>query len=478
MRKWTVSPRLILALVLLSTLVSYIHFGWDFSRSKVNEVLTTYWPTEVLETATSEAADNSSVPAAENTVPTLPLEVSTPGPDDHTATGRTLRELCDNTTWIDGLWLHCHGRGKLDEEGKSTFSGGLNNVRGRLQTCIRLAINAGAGVVIPTIASRDQAHLKNLGGGDLVPASRYWNTEFLGESLQRECPQLRMRFDLHGIDQERRVLGRTRHWKNSRYHDNGFRQEVFAYLQKASVTDVSRSNPASLSFGDTFLGWDYKLSGELATVRKDLFRTIAYNETLMEIGSQIRASPQLQRGYVGVHLRGERDWPNGFGNWRKQMNFYTEEITSLNRRLSLNITTIYVSCGNATVIDIFRKRLSLLGYSVHDKWSLLGNNPAMLARIEALLFDQKAAIEYTTLFNSAFFMGPFMSSMSQLIAYAREINSTKDFFEQYIYPGSRQLPGDSGLEMVRKYPKVPIMKGSNTTKLMVVNGDDIMSFFP
>jgi len=72
------------------------------------------------------------------------------------------------------------------------------------------------------------------------------------------------------------------------------------------------------------------------------------------------------------------------------------------------------------------------------------------------------------------FMGPVMSSMSSLIAYARSVNDTEDFFEENIYPDSHRREGS----LRRTYPKSPIMKGNSVTKLMVVNGDDIMNSFP
>lgn len=65
-----------------------------------------------------------------------------------------------------------------------------------------------------------------------------------------------------------------------------------------------------------------------------------------------------------------------------------------------------------------------------------------------------------------------MSSMSSLIAYARSIDNEEDFFSAYIFPGSTR----NGAE--RAYPTVPDMKGNRVTKLMVVNGVDIMDSFP
>lgn len=50
-----------------------------------------------------------------------------------------LSQLCESTAWVEGLWIQCH---------VGNIVGGLNNARNRLQTCIRLAIDAGAGETV------------------------------------------------------------------------------------------------------------------------------------------------------------------------------------------------------------------------------------------------------------------------------------------------------------------------------------------
>ncbi len=56
-----------------------------------------------------------------------------------------LQALCSNTKWTDGLYLHCHNGAGPSE---AALRGGLNNARNRLQACTRLAISAGAGIIV------------------------------------------------------------------------------------------------------------------------------------------------------------------------------------------------------------------------------------------------------------------------------------------------------------------------------------------
>jgi hypothetical protein len=129
-------------------------------------------------------------------------------------------------------------------------------------------------------------------------------------------------------------------------------------------------------------------------------------------------------------------------------------------------------CGDQSAIQTFRDKLSPLGYEVYDKWNLLAKKPEILAQVEALAFDQKGIVEYQNLVQARFWVGVVTSSMSSLVAYARTVDDEEDYFSTYVFPGSVK----SGLN--RNYQVSPSMKGSETTKLMVINGVDIMDAFP
>ncbi|KAH8598753.1 hypothetical protein B0O99DRAFT_683504 [Bisporella sp. PMI_857] len=389
-----------------------------------------------------------------------------------------LQKLCGQTLWREGLWIQCHGNARADHEGKKAVAGGMNNVRNRIQSCLRLAIDAGAGVIIPMIATRDQTKLKHLGGGEVVPASRYWNMEHMEDVLQKQCPQLKVRYDMKGI--EKQFAAPKRHYKGLRYQAGSFSNmtEYILKTEQVNIASIGKDNQVAITMGDSFLSWDYEKSDELVAIRKALFKTMSYNQTLLDISSKILQSPQLHGGFVGIHLRASNDWPNSFGNPAQQMRLYSQELEGLERNSPTDLRTLYVSCGNKTAIEIFKEKLEPLGYWVFDKWSLLADDPDMLKTVEALWFDEKAAVEYQMLYNANIFLGVSMSSMSSLIAYARSLDQADNFFPVYIYPESVKDIGEDGLGIRRTYPVTPVMKGDKKSRLMVVNGDDIMSYFP
>lgn len=109
-----------------------------------------------------------------------------------------LRDLCSRTTWRPNLALHCTSRCGPD---RSSICGGLNNARDRLQTCARLAVDAGAGtLVVPSIAARselalyavDPAQVEGAGEPVVLCADEWFSVERLRGVLGGACPQMRV----------------------------------------------------------------------------------------------------------------------------------------------------------------------------------------------------------------------------------------------------------------------------------------------
>jgi len=379
-----------------------------------------------------------------------------------------LRALCDNTDWKDGLWLRCHSYCGVDH---TSICGGLNNARNRIQTCLRLAIDAGSGLIIPTATTRDEQNLLQTDNGTVCP-DVYWDIDYLGQAVREQCPQLQLRScgNSSGIDTI--LESPRRNYLSAAHHNGTFKEFIDSILESSNITAVDSLSPVAIDYGDPYIGWNYAESGELSTIRKDLFKIVRFNRHLLNISSQILQSPQLRHGFIGVHLRGESDWPASFGSADTQMQLYTSELEKIQDTISYEFKTVYVSCGDEAVIQRFREQLLPLGYTVHDKWTLLAEQPELLAYLDGLTFDEKGIVEYQMLVSARFWMGILTSSMSALIAYARSADEHEDFFMTYIFPGSLR----NGLH--RNYPEGSTMKGDKYTKLMTVNGVDIMDAFP
>jgi len=259
-------------------------------------------------------------------------------------------------------------------------------------------------------------------------------------------------------------------------HLNGtFRTLIDDTMKRGNITrrGISAQKPVRIVYGDPYLAWNYTASLE-TDLKKDLFRTLRYNTTLLGFGKQVfDALKRSSDGpVVAIHLRGEADWPREFGDAETQIALYTEELEKL-RKDNQVVKDVYVSCGSASATKTFREKLEPLGYVIHDKYSVLAKQPKTLEKIEALSFDEKAVTEYESLVAADYFMGILTSSLSAVVAYARTADDEGDYYEKSIHPETTRT------EFIgRKYPGPPSMRGNEHTKLLVLTGPDIMDCYP
>ncbi|OBT61562.1 hypothetical protein VE03_08878 [Pseudogymnoascus sp. 23342-1-I1] len=358
--------------------------------------------------------------------------------------------------------------------------GGLSNLRNRMQACVRLAISAGAGVILPTFATRDDSDLLKYPTEECPEG--LFDTKRYQQALSVACPQLNMRSckDMRGLDT---TIDATFRKYLQPSHSNGtFRALIDDTIAKSGVItrpEISAKKPVRIMYGDPFLAWNYTAAAE-TDVKKELFKTLRYNDELSQLGSEVFAAlKQAVSGpVVAVHLRGEEDWPGSFGKLDTQIELYTQALldlrnTTLGDGDTATIRDVYVSCGNPDAIRLFQEKIEPLGYVVHDKLSLLASHTGILKKIEALRFDERAITEYESLVFADYFMGILTSSLSAIVAYARTVDGDGDYFDRYIHPGTTR-----GEFVERVFPGSPHVRGNESTKLIVLTGADIMDGFP
>lgn len=333
-----------------------------------------------------------------------------------------------------------------------------DNARNRIQTCVRWAIDAGAGLILPTVTLRGVVP-NQLVGGDETCLDIWWDLDHLDKAIKANCPQLELRAACPTGQNNTAVAipppeepsippltPAGRQYKDARFSKGLFRQNVilptlqryavisylFLLISSLSLRSLLRSadkdqsynisssdlasNITVIEYGDAYIGWDYRVSDELNTIRKELHLAIRFRKQLLDIGERIRNSSQLHGGeYIGVHLRGEADWPADWGNADQQMALYSEQIAKI-RGVQGNVSAVFVSSGDQAVIQRFREMLEPLNYTVHDKWTILKalQDPEDLAVVDSIDFDSKGIVDYAVLSRAEFFMGvrifPFILS--------------------------------------------------------------------
>jgi hypothetical protein len=309
-----------------------------------------------------------------------------------------------------------------------------------------------------------------------------FDIEHFHQSLSTACPQLNIRRwnETSGIDIT--INATFRGYLDPSHSSKTFRALIDNTLSESDLitrSGISAQKQVRVAYGDPYLSWNYTAAGE-AEVKKDLFKALQYNTTLFDLGTQVfdKLKQKSSGSVVAIHLRGEPDWPKGFGELAVQINLYTEALVTL-RNDTLGATNdtvikdVYVSCGHAASIEEFKAKLEPLGFVVHDKMSLLKGDADILERIENLEFDQRAITEYQSLVSADYFMGILSSSLSDMVSYARTIDEDDDYYEKYIHPGATR----AGF-VDRVFPDSPSVRGNNHTKLIVLTGPDIMDCFP
>jgi len=150
---------------------------------------------------------------------------------------------------------------------KTSACGGVKNARSRIQTCLRLAIDAGASVVIPSLTQRNENNLANTIISTAC-ADRFFNMEHHQDSRVRSRPQLKLRLcdDRSGI--ERVIPTRERGYAQASYTNGTFQAFMETAMEIAgfNITKISAENSVVVSYGDTSIAWDYIASGELSTI--------------------------------------------------------------------------------------------------------------------------------------------------------------------------------------------------------------------
>lgn len=407
-----------------------------------------------------------------------------------------LRALCARTRWNPDLAVHCHSRCGPNQ---TSFCGGINNARDRLQTCLRLAVDAGATtIVIPSLAARSEKRLATInpaavaGAEDEILelcADAWFAVDRLQETLGENCPQMRVRMVCGSMNvTAARLVGASRAlevpWRSSgeiKYDARAghtFREAVEKLLSaNAAQYSASASTMTLVEVGDTYTAWDYRRSDEQTTVFKNLFQTVDFSPELRALGRRTIAQHRQFREepYIGVHLRGENDWPAAWGSLEAQTRLYVGDIETLRlrdeARGSAPVRNVYVSCGNRTSIQYFRSSIEPLGYAVFDKWSLLegaGDWPGGLETVEALSFDEKAIVEYEPLVSSRYFLGISYSSMSFVVATARTLREPGDFMDVWVVGAASGSGGEAG-GRGEEEKGITEVRGNEHTRLIYVN---------
>lgn len=302
-----------------------------------------------------------------------------------------LKSLCENTFWKKNLYLNC-----------TNISGGLVNVRNSVVSCLRWAIDAGAGLVLPLIGSRAKDN----------PSEFFvtWeNLDYLFDlpnmlnKLEQACPQLVIEETFLKVEYQLTPVPT----KWFQYFSGEYLKRVEDQLILEQYSKINF--PTAFIEDNPLFGWN--LFKEKPRIHEELFEIVQFNHDYREIaGLVLRNMPSV---FIGLHLRAEKDV--GPGNYERIVPWFKEEILSKFR----HVKDIYIATGDLILEDRFRREMEILNFHVHSKGTSAEQDKTLATKLKDLYFDQLAIIDYEVLLKSYHFFGVARSSFSWALAYER-----------------------------------------------------------
>ncbi|KAF3163366.1 hypothetical protein TWF225_002076 [Orbilia oligospora] len=335
-----------------------------------------------------------------------------------------LAELCRAITWRPNLYLNC-----------TRISAGLFNQVNEIKNCVRMAIDTGANLILPSSSERDSERLNNFHTDDIAWKRQFrqrWDEEHIMSHLGKACPQMKvLPSDEPPISNATHILIDPKGspgFKEYLGHFDGtrtFRDYVDKTSSEKGATLNSTISPVVLEIEWTLLvinpendptGLDWRAWTEISLL-------IRPTESHRRLVQKLSEAESLRKdSYIGVHLRVEHD---AVGKWWDDLELQvSKNLNSIDvmakrfreQRGDGKNPFIYVACGDKKGIERFRELAALRGYIVLDKWGVLGNDTESLSKIDKLSFDERGLLDYAVLLNGYFFLG---SSFSYTVANMR-----------------------------------------------------------
>jgi GDP-fucose protein O-fucosyltransferase len=380
-----------------------------------------------------------------------------------------VRTVCEEKTWTPGLVFTC-----------DRSFGGVGNVRNTILNCVRWAMQAGGGLVIPRIAARDPDDIAKLHTGKTVAMDFLFDTTHFTESLRLSCPQMQLfnsTADIPNYESTKEPLllkpekldesTRTGIIHPAEWHDrfSAWLKENLGPERPNEDPLFSVAKPAVIAIARSYISWPIDHDGagfassfgEMMKFRPEarVLATSVINSLSKLSGFSVDDLPVYRNAYFGAHLRTEIDavkgWPPGhweYSRYDTQSRLYLEQVGRS------NLSLIFVASGNTTEVARFAVDAATASkdhYRVLTKFDLLNIDETEL--LKSLAWDQQALVDYLVMLKSSDFGGVSHSSFAWNIALKRHLYSNvKDHLDgpQMLSDELSQIYGKP-----KKYPEYP-----------------------
>ncbi|KAI9746383.1 MAG: hypothetical protein M1818_000096 [Claussenomyces sp. TS43310] len=361
--------------------------------------------------------------------------------------GSAIYEVCNGTEiWDPFLTFDCLG-----------IEGGIGNVKQIFLSCLRYAMDAGAGLIMPQINTRDEKDLVSLESGK-ADMSYLFDQDLMLARLQSSCPQMPIYESRSELEKTGKITAVVPIFPRDMNKEAGLPDDaphVFSIMDHPEL-QKNRAPAGEHTVVELLITLAYfpvchdsvafvNSFGQLLPFRQDVEHLAA--KTLWALRTRYNlpiepAQPISTGAYLGVHLRTDADavrmgWPS-----------YADNAA---RFLDLAATTalpvMYVASGDADAVAALARDAAARfdpPLPVVTKLDLLDSlSPASasasasavprdgppgdddLARLRALSWDQQALVDFLVLLRASYLGGMTESSFSWNLAVRRRVRSTR-----------------------------------------------------
>jgi hypothetical protein len=344
-------------------------------------------------------------------------------------------------------------------------SGGIGNIRNFILTCLRYAIDAGAGgLVMPQIRTRSVDNLADL-MRDYRDFDYFFDEKHFRTSLQTHCPQITIYDKIWDVPNTKapfqaeqitpRDLGSRASCDNRdlNRHTDIFGHRFDAWLQdkatQFNLPSISIAHPRliRLNWG---VQWDFPVYRDGPEFVATFGGLLRFREDILELGRQVAAKMRVIAGgdssdsrFIGLHLRTENDALAGWPSFDNQTAVYLRAASDR------HFTAGYLATGNETEAAKFGKEAAQQMLRIVTKQDLVRDDEHLAKQLMSLSWDQQALIDFLVLLDSDYFVGVNPSSFSMNVALKRHLQAEGLYTRPWKVGGN----GDERSWIVGKFEK-------------------------
>lgn len=349
-----------------------------------------------------------------------------------------IHSLCAATKWSSDAIFTC-----------DNSVGGVGNIRNSILICTRLAISAGASLVLPKIIVRDAHDISEIRTSERTTMDYMFDVPHYKASLRLSCPGLKIYDDIEVLPNHAALHGPKslqpedlqEHTPTGLPRPETWAQDFKAWLQRETAgTQFTTANPLRttiVALQRSYL--IYPIYSDPPSFAHSFSSILAFRRDVRHLASEVfltllkrhnleklwdGESQIVENAYVGAHLRIEKDakegWPGkdwGWSNYSMQAGAY------INQTLGDGLGVMYVASGDLAEVHKFAAEAAAYNITVETKHSLL--SLASVRKLSQLSFDQQGLVDFLVMLKASDFAGVAHSSFAWSIALKRHLESKR-----------------------------------------------------